>query len=67
MNDVNGFTFTAEGRSARECVDIHVIYGNPLGRGARSQNKRQSSQASQPSGSSTNILATRLEKQMEAA
>ena len=37
-----------------------------LGRGARSKSKRQSPPAS-PSGSSTNVPATRLERRMEAA
>jgi len=37
-----------------------------LGRWSRLKNKRQSSQAS-PCGSSTNVLATRLERRMEAA
>ena len=52
--------------------DSHVvIQRNPygvrvLGRGARSKNKRQSPPAG-PSGSSTNVPATRLERRMEAA
>ena len=48
-----------------------VIQRNPydvrvLGRGARSKNKRQSPPASR-SGSSTNVPAANLERQMEAA
>ena len=73
MNDVNGAAFTSgtlSGRGAPRDSQV-VIQRNPngvrvLGRGARSKNKRQSPPAS-PSGSSINVLATRLERQMEAA
>ena len=73
VNDVNGATFTSDtlsGRGAPWDSQI-VIQRNPygvrvLGRGARSKNKRQSPPAS-TSGSSTNVPATRLERQMEAA
>ena len=73
VNDVNGATFTSgtsSGRGAPRDSQV-VIQRNPygvrvLGRGARSKNKRQSPPAS-PSGSSTNVPATRLERRMEAA
>ena len=73
VNDVNGATFTSGtsfGRGATRDSQV-VIQQNPygvrvLGRGARSKNKRQSPPAS-PSGSSTNVPATRLERRMEAA
>ena len=73
VNDVNGATFTSgtsSGRGAPRDSQV-VIQQNPygvqvLGRGARSKNKRQSPPAS-PSGSSTNVPATRLERRMEAA
>ena len=73
VNDVNGATFTSgtsSGRGAPRDFQV-VIQRNPygvrvLGRGARSKNKRQSPPAS-PSGSSTNVPATRLERRMEAA
>ena len=73
VNDVNGATFTSgtsSGRAAPRDFQI-VIQRNPygvrvLGRGACSKNKRQSPPAS-PSGSSTNVPATRLERRMEAA
>ena len=73
VNDVNGATFTSgnsSGRGAPRDSQV-VIQRNPygirvLGRGARSKNKRQSLPAG-PSGSSTNVLATRLERRMEAA
>ena len=63
-----------ESRPAGECLPRDsqvVIQRNPygvrvFGRGARSKNKRQSPPAS-PSGSSTNVPATRLERRMEAA
>ena len=72
VNDVNGATFTSgtsSGRGAPRDSQV-VIQRNPygvrvLGRGARSKNKRQSPPAS-PSGSSTNVPATRLERRMEA-
>ena len=70
VNDVNGATFTSgtsSGRGAPRDSQV-VIQQNPygvrvLGRGARSKNKRQSPPAS-PSGSSTNVPATRLERRM---
>ena len=73
VNDVNEATFTSgtpSGRGAPRHSQV-VIQRNPngvrvLGRGARSKNKRQSPPAS-PSGSSTNVPATRLERRMEAA
>ena len=73
VNDVNGAIFTSgtsSGRGAPRNSQV-VIQRNPygvrvLGRGARSKNKRQSPPAS-PSGSSTNVPATRLERRMEAA
>ena len=72
-NDVNGATFTSGTSSGRgtlrnsQVVIQRNSYGvRVLGRGARSKNKRQSSPAS-PSGSSTNVPATRLERRMEAA
>ena len=72
-NDVNGATFTSgtsSGRGAPGGSQV-VIQRNPygvrvLGRGVRSKNKRQSLPAS-PSGSSTNVPATRLKRRMEAA
>ena len=72
VNDVNGATFTSgtsSGRGAPRDFQV-VIQRNPygvrvLGRGARSKNKRQSPLAS-PSGSSINVLATRLQRRMEA-
>ena len=72
MNDVNGATFTSgnsSGRGAPRDSQV-VIQRNPygvrvLGGGARSKNKRQSPPAS-PSGSSTNVPTTRLERRMEA-
>ena len=73
VNDVNGATFTSGTSSSRGAPRDSqiVIQRNPygvrvLGRGARSKNKRQSPPAS-PSGSSTNVPATRLERRMEAA
>ena len=58
---------------AGECLRDYqvIIQQNPygvqvLGRRTRSKNKRQPPPAS-PSGSSTNMPATRLERQMEAA
>ena len=73
VNDVNGATFTSGTSSARGASRDSqvVIQRNPygvrvLGRGAHSKNKRQSPPAS-PSGSSTNVSATRLERRMEAA
>ena len=73
VNNVNGATFTSGTSSGREAPRDSqvVIQRNPygvrvLGRGARSKNKRQSPPAS-PSGSSTNVPATRLERRMEAA
>ena len=73
VNDVNGATFTSgtsSGRGAPRDSQV-VIQRNPygvrvLGRGARSKNKQQSPPAS-PSGSSTSVPATRLERRMEAA
>ena len=73
VNDVNGATFTSgtsSGRGAPRDSQV-VIQRNPygvrvLGRGARSKNKRHSPPAS-PSGCSTNVPATRLERRMEAA
>ena len=73
MNDVNGATFTSgtsSGRGAPRDSQV-VIQQNPYGvrvldRGARSKNNRQSSPAS-PSGSSTNVPDTPLERRMEAA
>ena len=73
VNDVNGATFkskTSSGKGAPKNFQV-VIQRNPygvrvLGRGDRSKNKRQSPPAS-PSGSSINVLATRLERRMEAA
>ena len=73
VNDVDGATFTSgtsSGRGAPRDSQV-VIQRNPygvrvLGRGARSKNKRQSPPTS-PSGSSTNVPATRLERRMEAA
>ena len=73
VNDVNGATFTSgtsSGRGAPRDSQV-VIQRNPfgvrvLGRGARSKNKRQFPPIS-PSGSSTNVPATRLERRMEAA
>ena len=73
VNDVNGAIFTSgisSGRRAPRDSQV-VIQRNPygvrvLGGGARSKNKRQSPPAS-PSGSSTNVPATRLERRMEAA
>ena len=73
VNDVDGSTFTSGtwcGREAPRDSQV-VIQRNPngvrvLGRGARSKNMRQSPPAS-PSGSSTNVPATRLEWRMEAA
>ena len=73
VNDVNGSTFTSgtsSGRGAHRDSKV-VIQRNPydvrvLGRGARSKNKRQSPPAS-PSGSSTNVPATRLDRRMDAA
>ena len=72
QNDVNGATFTigtSSGRGAPKDSKV-VIQQNPygirvLGREARSKNKLQSPPAS-PSGSSTNVPATRLERRMEA-
>ena len=73
VNDVNRATFTSGTSSGREAPRDSqvVIQRNPygvrvLGRKARSKNKRQSPPAS-PSGSSTNVPATRLERRMEAA
>ena len=73
VNDVNGATFTngtSSGRGAPRDSQVVIqrnTYGvRILGRGARSKNKRQSPPAS-PSGSSTNVPATRLERRMEAA
>ena len=73
VNDVIGATFTSGTSSGREAPrDSQVViqripYGvRVLGRGTRSKNKRQSPPSS-PSGSSTNVPATRLERQMEAA
>ena len=73
VNDVNGATFTSGTSSDRgaprdsQVVNQRNPYGvRVLGRGARSKNKRQSPPAS-PSGSSTNVPATRLERRMEAA
>ena len=60
-----------EPRPAGECQGLPGRHSaNPygvrvLGRGARSKNKRQSPPA-RSSGSSTNVPATRLERQMEA-
>ena len=73
VNDVNGATLTNEtssGNGASGDSQV-VIQRNPygvrdLGRGAHSKNKRQSPPAS-PSGSSTNVPATSLERRMEAA
>ena len=73
VNDINEATFTSgtsSGKRASRDSEV-VIQRNPygvrvLGRGARSKNKRQSPPAS-PSGSSTNVPATRLEKRMEVA
>ena len=73
VNDVNGAIFTSgtsSGRGAPRDSQV-VVQRNPygvrvLGRVARSKNKRQSPPAS-PSGSSTNVPATRLERLMEAA
>jgi len=55
-------------RNASSGVDLpkQKVRVRGLGRGSRSKNKRQSPPAS-PCGSSTNELATRLERQMEAA
>ena len=68
----NGSTFTSRTFSGREAPKDSqiVIQRYPcgvrvLGRGARSKNKRQSPPAS-PSGSFTNVRATRLEGRMEA-
>ena len=73
VNDVNEATFTSGTSSGRRSLrdSLVVIQRNPygvrvLGRGARSKNKRQSEPTS-PSGSSTNVTATRLERRMEAA
>ena len=73
VNDVNGATFTTGTSSGKGMPrDSHVvIQQNPygvrvLGRGACSKNKRQSPPAS-PSGSSSNVPTTRLERRMEAA
>ena len=60
----------SSGRGAPRDSQV-VIHRNPygvrvLGGGACSKNKRQSLPAS-PSGSSTNVRATRLERRMEAA
>ena len=71
VNDVNTFTSeTSSGRGAPRDSQV-VIQRNPygvrvLGREARSKNKRQSPPAN-PSGSSTNVPATRLKRRMEAA
>ena len=73
VNDIKGATFisgTLSGRGAPRDSQV-VIQRKPygvrnLGRGARSKNKRQSPPAS-PSGSSTNVSATCLERRMEAA
>ena len=73
VNDVNRATFTSvtsSGRGAPRDSQV-VIQRNPfgvrvLGRGACSKTKQQSPPAS-PSGSSTNVPATRLERRMEAA
>ena len=73
VKDVNGSTFTSGTSSSRGAPrDSQVVnQRNPYGvrvldRGACSKNKRQSPPAS-PSGSSTNVSATRLERRMEAA
>ena len=73
VNDVYGATFTSgtsSGRGAPRDSQVVIqrnLYGvRVLGRGASSKNKRQSPPAS-PSGSSTNVPATRLERRMEAA
>ena len=73
VNDVNGATFTigtSSGRGAPRDSQVVIqrnLYGvRVLGRGTRSKNKRQSPPAS-PSGSSTNVPATCLERRMEAA
>ena len=73
MNDINGATFTSGTSSGRGTPrDSQVfIQRNPcgirvLGREALSKNKRQSPPAS-PSGISINVLATCLERRMEAA
>ena len=71
VSDVNGATFTSETSSGRGAPRDSQVKRNPygvrvLGRGAHSKNKRQSPPAS-PSGSSINVPATRLERQMEAA
>ena len=71
--DVNGATFTSgnsAGRVAPRDSQV-VIQRNPygvrvLGRGARSNNTRQSPLASS-GGSSTNVPATSLERRMKAA
>ena len=73
VNNVNGAAFTSgtsSGRGASRDSQV-IIQQNPygvrvLGRGAHSKNKRQSLPAS-PSGSSINVPAARLERQMEAA
>ena len=73
VNDVNGAPFTSgtsSGRGAPRDFQV-VIQRNPygvrvLGNGARLKNKRQSPPAS-PSGSSTNVPTTRIERRMEAA
>ena len=73
VNNVNGATFTngtSSSRGAPKDSQV-VIQRNPygvrvLGRGARLKNNQQSSPAN-PSGSSTNVPATRLERRMEAA
>ena len=72
-NNVNGSTFTSETPSGRGVPRDYqvIIQQNPygvqvLGRRTRSKNKRQPPPAS-PSGSSTNVPTTRLERQMEAA
>ena len=72
-NDVDGATLTCGTSSGRGALrDSHVvIQQNPygvrvLGRVARSKNKRQSPPAS-PSGSSTNVPATRLERRIVAS
>ena len=73
VNDVSGSTATSGTSSGRRAPsDSQVVIQRKLkgvrvlGRGDPSENKRQSLPAS-PSGSSTNVLATRLERRMEIA
>ena len=53
--------------TASDVAQYKKVRVRVLGRGARSKSKRQSPPSAGPSGSSTNVLATRLERRRGAA